>query len=165
MAWTTPRTWVALETVTAALLNTHLRDNLNALGTWTSYTPTWTAASVNPTIGNGTRVGRYISVGKTVIFEIQFTMGNTTSFGTGAYSIALPVAAARQDLTFHGSIRDVGSSNSYPIKGELTGSATTMILRQWSTTAGNQFASVGPSTPFTFANTDIISISGTYEAA
>jgi len=31
MAWTSPRTWVALETVTAALMNTHVRDNLNAL--------------------------------------------------------------------------------------------------------------------------------------
>lgn len=31
MAWTTPRTWAALEKVTAALLNTHLRDNLNYL--------------------------------------------------------------------------------------------------------------------------------------
>jgi len=29
MAWTAPRTWVASETLTAALLNTHLRDNLN----------------------------------------------------------------------------------------------------------------------------------------
>jgi hypothetical protein len=29
MTWTTPRTWVAGETVTAALLNTHVRDNLN----------------------------------------------------------------------------------------------------------------------------------------
>lgn len=28
MAWTTPRTWVASETVTAALMNTHIRDNL-----------------------------------------------------------------------------------------------------------------------------------------
>src|SRR5690349_11167290 len=27
-SWTAPRTWVALETVTASLLNTHLRDNL-----------------------------------------------------------------------------------------------------------------------------------------
>jgi hypothetical protein len=27
VAWTTPRTWVASEVVTAALLNTHLRDN------------------------------------------------------------------------------------------------------------------------------------------
>jgi len=31
MAWIAPRTWVAGETVTAALMNTHLRDNLNAL--------------------------------------------------------------------------------------------------------------------------------------
>lgn len=31
MAWTAPRTWVAAEVVTAALLNTHLRDNLNAV--------------------------------------------------------------------------------------------------------------------------------------
>lgn len=31
MAWTTPRTWVASEVVTAALLNTHLRDNLRFL--------------------------------------------------------------------------------------------------------------------------------------
>lgn len=28
MAWSSPRTWVALEVLTAALLNTHLRDNL-----------------------------------------------------------------------------------------------------------------------------------------
>lgn len=31
MAWTTPRTWVAGEIPTAALLNTHLRDNLTHL--------------------------------------------------------------------------------------------------------------------------------------
>jgi hypothetical protein len=31
MAWTTPRTWVASELVTASLLNTHVRDNENAL--------------------------------------------------------------------------------------------------------------------------------------
>lgn len=31
MAWTTPRTWVANELVTATLLNPHLRDNLVAL--------------------------------------------------------------------------------------------------------------------------------------
>lgn len=27
MAWTSPRTWIAGETVTAALMNTHIRDN------------------------------------------------------------------------------------------------------------------------------------------
>jgi hypothetical protein len=36
MAWTTPRTWNPGETVTANLLNTHLRDNLNTLFTYFS---------------------------------------------------------------------------------------------------------------------------------
>ena len=31
MAWTTPRTWVAGELVTASIMNTHVRDNLTAL--------------------------------------------------------------------------------------------------------------------------------------
>ncbi len=33
MAWTTPRTWAPGETVTAALMNAQLRDNLNLLKT------------------------------------------------------------------------------------------------------------------------------------
>ncbi len=33
MAWTNPRTWIAGETVTAALMNAHVRDNLNVLNT------------------------------------------------------------------------------------------------------------------------------------
>lgn len=33
MAWTSPRTWVTGETVTASLLNTHVRDNLSFLRT------------------------------------------------------------------------------------------------------------------------------------
>ena len=35
MAWTTPRTWADGDIPTAALLNTHVRDNLNALSTHT----------------------------------------------------------------------------------------------------------------------------------
>jgi hypothetical protein len=31
MAWTAPRTWVASEVVTAAVMNQHVRDNFNAL--------------------------------------------------------------------------------------------------------------------------------------
>jgi len=31
MAWTTPRTWVTSELVTASVMNTHVRDNLNHL--------------------------------------------------------------------------------------------------------------------------------------
>ena len=32
MAWTNPRTWTDTELVTASIMNTHVRDNLNATG-------------------------------------------------------------------------------------------------------------------------------------
>ena len=49
MAYTTPRTWVAGETVTAALMNTHVRDNISYLKTQTDY-----ALTKNLWIGNWT---------------------------------------------------------------------------------------------------------------
>lgn len=36
MAWTTPRTWTTTELVTAAMMNTHVRDNLDFLAGWES---------------------------------------------------------------------------------------------------------------------------------
>lgn len=50
MAWTDPRTWVASEYVTATLMNTHLRDNLDYLydamrGAWMDVTDTMTYSS------------------------------------------------------------------------------------------------------------------------
>ena len=49
MAWTAPRTWVAEEVVTAALLNTHLRDNLLALST---HAHSGSAGDGSQTLGN-----------------------------------------------------------------------------------------------------------------
>jgi hypothetical protein len=42
---------------------------------WTSYTPVWTAASVNPVIGNGSLQGWYKVIGKTccVIYAFSYT--------------------------------------------------------------------------------------------
>lgn len=51
MAWTAARTWVAGELVTAAIMNTHIRDNLNALRereVWFS------AAAGDIAVGSGT---------------------------------------------------------------------------------------------------------------
>lgn len=90
MAWTAPRTWVAGETVTAALMNTHVRDNLKALGDpWTSYTPTL----VGMTIGNGAVVAKYLSAGKFTVVRVWLTAGGTTAY-TAAITISLPAAVA-----------------------------------------------------------------------
>ena len=50
MPWTTPRTWVDAEVVSAALLNTHVRDNLNFLRT---HHGCRVYKSANQTVANG----------------------------------------------------------------------------------------------------------------
>lgn len=94
MAWTTPRDWTDGELVTEALLDTHVRDNLLALTTWTSYTPTWTATGGTPTIGNGTLAGEYIKTGQICHVRVTLTFGSTTSVsGTTNWQLSLPFAA------------------------------------------------------------------------
>ena len=51
MSWTAPRTWAAGETLTAALLNTHLRDNLNAIREREAW---FSAAAGTIIVGSGT---------------------------------------------------------------------------------------------------------------
>ena len=57
MAWTSPLTWVAGQIVTAAQLNTHVRDNLNALadGSW-GIEKTITLKAADETVTNSATV-------------------------------------------------------------------------------------------------------------
>ncbi|WP_063735629.1 hypothetical protein [Streptomyces sp. RTd22] len=99
----TPRTWVVGETVTAALMNTEIRDQFNSIfGAWTSYTPTWTASTTNPVLGNGTLIGRYLKVGMTCTTQINLVTGSTTTYGAGNYSWALPFTSANAGCTYIG---------------------------------------------------------------
>jgi hypothetical protein len=62
-------------------------------GAWTVYTPTWTASTTNPTIGNGTLEGRYIELGSAVFGEVRIVAGSTTNRGSGTYAISLPFSS------------------------------------------------------------------------
>lgn len=63
-------------------------------GTWTAYTPSWTATTTNPSIGNGSIAGRYQLVGKTCIAKFEVVAGTTTNFGSGSWSFSLPFTVA-----------------------------------------------------------------------
>lgn len=99
MAWTAPKTFSAGDVLTSSDMNTYVRDNMNAIAAVgvagaSSHTPTWTAASVSPAIGNGTIAGAYTQNGKTVTYWFYVAMGTTTTYGTGEWYIDLPVTAA-----------------------------------------------------------------------
>lgn len=81
MAWTTPRTWVTSELVTAALMNTHLRDNLNFL---TTNTPNLAVASITQTASPYTAASAIVILGNTsggnITVNLPAASGNTGRF-------------------------------------------------------------------------------------
>lgn len=158
MAWTFPRTWVAGESVTAALLNTHLRDNLRAISQWTAYTPTWGGATA-PALGNGTITGQYILADELVFWRLRLVFGSTTTLGTGTYTFSLPVAGdtSGYDVAGHGFARDDSASAYMPLAARLVGSNCDLV-----TGTGSR---VNPTTPFAWAAGDSIGLSGMYVAA
>lgn len=86
---TTPRTWVAGETVTAAEMNTEIGAAFTGLqAAWVPYTPSLTGFVQ----GNGTLSARYRQIGKTVQARIAFLAGSTSTFST-TFQIAGPSAA------------------------------------------------------------------------
>jgi hypothetical protein len=80
-------------------------------GSWYSYTPTWTGATTNPVINNGTLAGFYTQVGKTVKARIEVAAGSSTTYGSGLYSWALPVPAlALADASAQNVSMPIGNS-------------------------------------------------------
>jgi len=168
MAWTTPITFSAGATLTAAQLNTGLRDNLNAAfpggTTWAAWAPTY----ANLTIGNGTVVARYIQVGSVVIARWQFTLGSTSAVGSGP-TISFPVTAASTGYTAAGSPLGQATFVDTGV-GRYYGVATYQSTTTFSPTSQDvatyvRQAAVSATAPFTWVSTDIMMIQVVYEAA
>lgn len=159
MAWTAPQTAVAGQVLTASYLNTNLRDNLDAIATWTTYTPSWT----NVTIGNGTNAGAYIQAGKTVAYWIKFNLG-TTSAVSGTPVVTLPVAGKSSGIGSHSGLFEDTGVGYIPIVARMSGSSIECYAPLASGTYVSA-ASLSATIPFTWGNTDIIWLGGIYEAA
>lgn len=113
MAWTTPRTWVAAETVTAALMNTHLRDNLNFLHD--SY-----ATLASPTF-TGTVSAASVTASATVtaatVATTTLTIAGTTSWG--ASPMGLAKAAGDNAIEWFGATLVAGTGLRIPSKAGI----------------------------------------------
>lgn len=135
---------------------------------WQSWTPTW----VNLTVGNGVVEGKYIQIGKTVIFSLELTAGTTTSL-SGGVAATLPVTAVTQKPNRpigSAMITDSGVAN-YPalvnISDENGGASTTKMAFYYGIASGTYVTSsiATNALPFAIANTDLIVATGVYQAA
>ncbi len=155
MVWTSPRTWVAGEKPSAATMNLHIRDQFQAIGdAWTSYTPTTT----NVTLGNGTLASAYMQAGKLTSFRIKLTFGSTSAI-TGAPTFTLPSSAtAARTVTCAALFFD--SSATATVGGWAFNSTINQLLLR-----NDASAALSSTVPFTWATSDELVITGTYEAA
>lgn len=154
---TTPTTATAGAAITAALWNSDVRDLGNAFGAWTSYTPT--VGGTGWAIGNGTATGAYCRVGDLIHFRASVTWGSSSTFGSAALTLTVPVTAAAS-ATFMG--RGVDSGSMVGLFFILSASTTTLTTRLLSTTATADGAI--STAPFTWASGDSLDVTGTYEA-
>lgn len=131
-------------------------------GAWTSYTPTWTVSAGSVTIGNGVLQGRYVRIGKSVTFNFTWVAGSTTTFGTaGAYwTFSLPPLGNSLSLVSWGCrLYDTGSLEYGAIAAvPVAGGSSFELFKPVSGRVLNN-------SPFTFASTDQIYFTGSYELA
>lgn len=169
MAWTAPSTWVSGAILTAAQLNTQLRDNMLAIGdAWTSYTPTWT----NVTVGNATQASAYMNAGKLYVVRISLTFGSTTSIsGTPDFTLPGGVSVISGYSSFHvfgtGGLLDTSDSNATYLS-PIVRTTTADKLRFLSMNTAGTYAKadgVSATVPFTWATGDMISGTFTFQAA
>jgi hypothetical protein len=168
MPWTPPRDWTDGETVNAAIMDTHVKDNLLWLYAW--LTATFSSYSVTPTnlsLGNGTLIGKYIQVGgtKLVVARLDLVWGSTTSC-SGAVSFSLPVTAATGAGSFtvgFGEGIDSSVNAAVPIRARLTSSTVFTVL--YGDNAGGAATQVNATGPWTWATSDELHLVLIYEAA
>jgi hypothetical protein len=156
MAWTAPRTWTAGEVVTAAILNTHVRDNLKAATEWTSYAPTWTATGGTPTLGNGTLSGRYRKAGNLCHLTITLTIGSTTGLVGSNWLFSVPAGCTAVTGLLFWVASDYGTT-VYSGVSQFSGANTPWLFRDGSASG------VGATVPFTWAANDSLTLSSVYE--
>lgn len=124
-----------------------------------AYTCAWTAVSVNPAIGNGSLAANYTIIGDRCFLEILITMGSTTTYGTGAWRLSLPVpATASVAVGMTGRFRDASVPAFFMIMATLQTTTTFSMATESSTVTD-------ASSPFAWAVNDTIHISGEYRAA
>jgi hypothetical protein len=128
---------------------------------WTSYTPTWGGGG--PSIGNGTLAGSWVAIGKVIHYRITLVAGSTTTFGSSSWTFTLPTAAhagiTANALIGAGSAYDV---SGVAVKGLLATWVSGQLVAAIATDSGSFLSG---SVPFAWANTDVLSLAGTYEAA
>lgn len=145
--------------------NFPIADIGKAQQTWT---PTWTAVTTNPAIGNGSLNGRYFQINKLVIAEMTLITGSTTTYGSGRWRFTFPVTAASGNIGTYG-FRSLGYGRIYDTSTGQTYVAMPLFFAsetsRFSVLVTGNVSQVDLNVPMTWASGDELTIQIIYEAA
>ena len=129
------------------------------MGAWKTWTPTISGL----TVGNGTLAAKYAVIGKSVLFNIHFTFGSSSSLASTPV-ISLPVNQKDTQYQGSGTFLDANTGIYYTSQVNI-GNNNVYIYAI--ATASTFASSTGPSAtaPFTWTTGDQIVITAFYEAA
>lgn len=145
------------------MMNYIIKFDMANPAAWSSYTPTLTASTTNPT--GWTQTGYYIQSGKLITAQFSVVAGASMTAGSGQYRIALPTAArAVLSAVPCGTLElfDTSASDYRTAVGRIAsgvGSYLTVFYSGVNTNNAQHAA------PWAWANGDFISGTITYEAA
>jgi hypothetical protein len=126
-------------------------------GSWITFTP----SRSNITPGNGTEVARYQKIGKMTNVFYQLTLGSTSSIGNTP-AIATPTTSA-QSVFYSGVVMMQDSGNTSYFGSVLILSGTAYPQAQVANGTYTNASNVTATIPFTWGNTDVLSMMFSYE--
>lgn len=135
-------------------------------GAWTTYTPTWTALTTNPSLGNGTLIGKYSLNGKTCSAHVNLTMGSSTGYGSGDWRFALPFTSINDGTTRIGNVHAL-SVGGLRFGGDFVISPNQAASGGWVAISSTNTAleALDNNSPFTWAVGDQLRMTFEYETA
>lgn len=127
-------------------------------GAWASYVP----STANITVGNGTQSAFFTRIGRTIIVRWNLNWGSTTSFA-GNIQVGLPVAASaasfNNGMVGSAYMLDAGTRELSGSTRFVTASSTQVFV------ITGDGGTVNATVPWTWATSDNVSFTMTYEAA
>jgi hypothetical protein len=127
--------------------------DLNAIGTWTAFTPSWT----NLTVGNGTQTFYYCQINDVLMIEGRLNWGSTTAITSNYIRFAAPVGTMSTDFIGQTWLRDDGVS-SY--QGIVSTSGNNVIIQYYQVSGSKIIiGNVRSDLPFTWTTGDYFYLS------
>jgi hypothetical protein len=138
-------------------------DGANLNGSWGSFVPVRHNGVGGATLGNGngTLVGFFKRIGKTISFRILFTFGSTSAIGTSDYAFTLPTSVAEFHQCGAAILGDASAGKFFAKVWHGTGGQEIVIVAE----NGDRVSGAGGGSPIPWATGDTIAMSGSYEAA